>query len=245
MRYPWFQIFVRITLVYSSLTSLVNCNDVSQNPVTVKPAQLQLKTTIRGFNPPFLLLSQVQFESKIDANGNLRPHPGDAKLLQLKLTEAGWKSFVLEDPESRVFHKATCIKQENDLRLLTIGATDAHLKTWQWKEGKWNDTSHWNPTFGGKWDRLRDFEFGDVDHDGQDELVIATHDQGLITVATNHNNTFQPKTVFEQENTFIHEIEIGDVDGDKRLEFFATPSAPNSVKSSQGGSVLMFRHQSD
>ena len=40
----------------------------------------------------------------------------------------------------------------------------------------------------------------------------------------------------DAERTFTHEVEIADVDGDKKLEFFTTPSAPNRLDGTpQGG----------
>ena len=40
----------------------------------------------------------------------------------------------MEDEESRVFHKTLCLNQPNEpAQLLTLGATSAHLKTWEKK----------------------------------------------------------------------------------------------------------------
>jgi hypothetical protein len=47
--------------------------------------------------------------------------------------------------------------------------------------------------------------------------------------------------VDRQPDTFVHEIEIGDVDGDKTAEFFATPSKPNKLDQEQPGEVRMYR----
>ena len=85
---------------------------------------------------------------------------------------------MLEDPDSNVFHKAL----PWDGGLLTIGGSQALLRTWRFADGKWIAETRWNPKFGGKFDRLRDIERGDVDGDGKDELVIATHDQGVIAI---------------------------------------------------------------
>ncbi len=222
------------------LTSALACQEDARAPAPKTPRP----SPAHKPEGRFLLLSQVQFVLKADANGTPRPQPGPAKLLQLRPTDTGWQATLLEDPESRVFHKATCLGQGADRRLLTIGATDAHLKTWRWQEGRWTGQSHWSPRFGGTWDRLRDYELGDVDHDGVDELILATHDQGVIAVAEVLGDAFHPVEIYRQKDTFIHEIEVGDIDGDQRLEFFATPSAPNSAKASQGGGVLMFRHAS-
>src|SRR5262249_61233157 len=100
------------------------------------------------------------------------------KLLVARKTESGWKPLVLEDPDSNVFHKAL----PWDGGIVTIGGNQALLRTWRFADGQWAATTHWNPKFGGKFDRLRDVERGDVDGDGKDGLVIATHDQGEIAM---------------------------------------------------------------
>jgi len=48
--------------------------------------------------------------------------------------------------------------------------------------------------------------------------------------------------VDRQPDTFVHEIEIGDIDGDGVAEFFATPSKPNKLDEEQPGQVTMYRH---
>lgn len=195
---------------------------------------------------PTLLLSQAQFAYKSLPNGKKIPQPGAAKLTMLTFNGKTFDSSVLEDEESRVFHKAVCINEPGQPRkILTLAATGAHLKTWTYADGKWTGQSHWKPEFGGKWDRLRDVEIGDVNQDGKDELVLATHDQGVIAVASPTATSWDIKEIFKQKTTFIHEIEIGDVDGDEKLEFFATPSQPNRANQSQGGSVIGFFHEKD
>jgi hypothetical protein len=47
----------------------------------------------------------------------------------------------------------------------------------------------------------------------------------------------------KQPDTFVHEIEIGDVDGDGAPEIFATPSKPNKLDQEQPGEVIMFRRE--
>ena len=217
------------------LISLLGC----EKPKEPSPETVPLRESTKA-NGSFLLLAQVQFEMTTDETGKTRPRPGPAKLLQLHPGKNGWTATTISDPDSRVFHKATCFKQQSENQLLTIGATGAHLKTWRRRGSEWTSTSHWNPSFGGKWDRLRDYEWGDVDHDGEEELILATHDQGVVAVAEFKDGTFTPVEIFRQPNTFIHEIEVGDTNADQRLEFFATPSAPNSAEASQGGAVLQF-----
>jgi hypothetical protein len=186
---------------------------------------------------PALLLAQAQFVEGTGPDGKATSVPGPAKLVIVRRSESGWKPVVLEDSDSNVFHKAL----PWDGGVLTIGGTQALLRTWRFADGQWTADTHWNPKFGGKFDRLRDVERGDVDGDGKDELVIATHDQGVIVVVHPDEN-WRVEEVDRTPDTFVHEIEIGDVDGDGVPEFFATPSAPNKLDQEQPGEVRMYRH---
>lgn len=183
-----------------------------------------------------LVVSQAQFVDQKGPDGRTMPVPGAAKLTIVRNVGGQWKTTVLEDPDSNVFHKA----MPWDGGLLTIGGNQAMLKTWKFEGGKWSQQTHWNPKFGGKFDRLRDVEHGDLNHDGTEELVIATHDQGVIAVVHPSEN-WRVEEVDHQANTFVHEIEIGDVDGDGKMEFFATPSKPNKLDQEQAGEVTMYR----
>jgi hypothetical protein len=186
---------------------------------------------------PSLLVAQAQFVDQKKADGGTESVPGPARLLIFRKTDAGWKTITLDDPDSNVFHKALFY----DGGILTIGGNRAMLKTWRSVDGKWQQTTRWNPKFGGKFDRLRDIERGDVDGDGKEELVIATHDQGVIGVV-HPDEGWRVEEVDRQPDTFVHEIEIGDIDGDKVLEFFATPSKPNKLEEEQAGEVRMYKH---
>lgn len=195
------------------------------------PAPEARREPLEGGPYPTLLVSQAQFIDGPDG-----PRPGPAKLAIVRETPDGWKTTYLEDPDSNVFHKAVVYGDG----ILTIGANQAMLKTWRFEDGAWTTETHWNPTFGGKFDRLRDFEIADVDGDGEDEFVIATHDQGEIVII-HPNEEYRVEKIDEQRNTFVHEIEIGDVDGDGTLEIFATPSKPNKLDQEQPGEVSMYK----
>jgi hypothetical protein len=189
---------------------------------------------------PALLVAQAQFGEEPGEDGKPRVVPEAAKLQIVRETDAGWASVVLEDPESNVFHKAVAY----DGGILTIGGTQAALKHWRFADGQWTQTTFWNPTFGGRFDRLRDMEWGDVDADGSPELVVATHDQGVIAVL-HPDEQWRVEEADREPGLFVHEIEIGDVDGDGVSEFFATPSAPNKPDAEQPGEVRMYRHEVD
>jgi hypothetical protein len=191
---------------------------------------------IEGAPSPTLLVAQAQFVERRGADGKAQSVPGPAKLTIVRKLPRGWVSTVLEDPDSNVLHKAI---QTPD-GILTIGGNKAMLKTWSFTDGTWTQTTRWNPTFGGKHNRLRDIEQGDVDGDGKLEWVLATHDQGVIAVI-HPDETWRVEEVDRQPDTFVHEIEIGDVDGDKTAEFFTTPSKPNKLDQEQPGEVRMYR----
>ena len=186
---------------------------------------------------PALFVAQAQFVDQPGPDGKPTSVPGPAKLLIVRKGERGWTTLVLEDPDSNVFHNAI----QTDDGLLTIGGNQAVLRSWTFANGAWSATTHWNPKFGGKFDRLRDIESGDVDGDGKPDWVVATHDQGVIAVLHPDQN-WRVEEIDRQPDTFVHEIEIGDVDGDGVAEFFATPSKPNKLDAEQPGEVRMYRH---
>jgi hypothetical protein len=187
---------------------------------------------------PTLLVAQAQFTDGTRPDGSKGPVPGAARLVIVRLLpgDGGSVRTVLEDPDSQVFHKA--MPWEDGF--LTIGATKAHLKTWKRDGDAWKGTSRWNPVFGGKFDRLRDVERGDVDRDGKEDLVVATHDQGVVAIV-HPSDGWKVDEIDRRPSTFVHEIELGDVDGDGQLEIFATPSNPNKLDQEQAGEVAVYR----
>ncbi len=195
-----------------------------------QPVQAPLEGEARNA----LLLSQAWFYKE-----GGRPKPGPARLQIWREGEAGWEASLLEDGESNVFHK-TIITGEREL--VTIGAEGAHLKRWTFADGKWGSETLWTKSWGGKFNRLRDIEIGDVDGDGEDEWVIATHDAGVVAVGDWADGKLTMTELDQRADTFVHEIEIGDIDGDGKLEFFATPSDRNKANASQPGYIVMYKH---
>ena len=188
---------------------------------------------------PALLLTHAWFWN--DADG--KPRPGWARLDIWRNGSDGWSRTRLEDSDSNVFHKAI----PYDGGILTIGAERALIKLWRFENGRWTSDTLWERSWGGQFDRMRDVEIGDVDHDGEDEIVVATHDSGVVAVIDPARDGGQPKiTEMDQKaDTFVHEIEIGDIDGDGKLEFFATTSDRNRADYSQAGGVVMYRWNGD
>lgn len=182
-----------------------------------------------------LLVTMSQF--KPDDKG-LYTVPDRAVMLVIAKEDGKWKTERVEDSESNVFHKAM---QYGDKGILTIGANEAQLKLWNKKDGKWSFETLWKTQFGGKHNRLRDFEFGDFDGDGADDLAIATHDQGVVEVVWNKDGKWVPEEIDRHKDTFVHEIELGDLDKDGKLEIYATPSEPNTASGKdQGGKVVRY-----
>jgi hypothetical protein len=185
---------------------------------------------------PTVLLAQAWFWK--DAAGKSKPGP--ARLEIWRQTPTGWKATRLEDAESNVFHKAVLLP---DGQILTIGGERALLKRWRFAGGRWSGEKLWEGSWGGKFSRLRDIEIGDVDGDGKDEYVIATHDAGVVVVYKPPVAAGGAPAVVELDrrpDTFVHEIEIGDIDGNGIADIVATPSERNRVGSSQPGQIVMF-----
>lgn len=184
-----------------------------------------------------LMLAQAQFlpDNK----------PGAAKLSILRPAATDgepWTEEVIEDPESNVFHKAIAFEiAPGDRGILTIGGDAARLVFWRRGAEGWSPDVLWQGEWGGEHNRLRDIEIGDVTGDGQEELVVATHDQGVVLVFERKGGKFEALEIDRKPDIFVHEIELGDADGDGVLEIFATPSARNrGDEKEQPGDIVMF-----
>ncbi|HKJ25193.1 MAG TPA: VCBS repeat-containing protein [Myxococcota bacterium] len=191
--------------------------------------------------PNGLLLALSQFE--VGPDGKVLPNPGPALLEMLALRDGTWQLSKLEDPDSNVFHKAMVYTPPGgEPRILTIGGTGAFVKLWErGVDGGWLGETLWNEDFGGKFSRMRDAEVGDLLGDGRPILAVATHDQGVVATIEPRDGGYAVKKLDHEADTFVHEIEIGDLDGDGVLEFYATPSEPNRLDGSlQRGRVKRF-----
>jgi hypothetical protein len=180
--------------------------------------------------PNGLLLALSQFEMGPD--GKVLPKPGPALLEMLALRDGTWQLSKLEDPDSNVFHKAMVYTPPGgEPGILTIGGSGAFVKLWRrGADGAWSAETLWTKDFGGKFSRMRDVEYGDLLGNGKPVLAVATHDQGVVaTIEPLDGGGYAVKELDHKADTFVHEIEIADVDGDGVLEVYATPSEPNRL----------------
>ncbi len=82
----------------------------------------------------------------------------------------------------------------------------------------------------------------DLYGDGGAALAVVTHDQGVVaTVRPMADGSYQVTELDQQPDTFVHEVEVGDLDGDGVLEIYATPSPPNKLDGTpQPGEVTRY-----
>ncbi len=190
--------------------------------------------------PVGLVLAFSQF--KVSPEGKVLFEP-EAALLQFLVQKGDeWEVTDLEDSESNVFHKALVYTPPGQAPgLVTLGGTAAAVKLWRVGAGA---ETLWTEDFGGKpkSQRMRDAEIGDLYGDGRDTLAIATHDQGVVaTVRPDEAGGWEVNKLDSEKNTVVHEIEIGDLNGDGILEVYATPSEPNRIDGTpQSGKVVRY-----
>ncbi|MEM8929779.1 MAG: VCBS repeat-containing protein [Acidobacteriota bacterium] len=165
-----------------------------------------------------------------------KPLPLPARLGLLTVDEGHWQWRQIEDADSNVFHKAMpYTTPDGETGVLTFGGTAAIVR-W-WRPGH-DPVEVWREDFGGRHSRMRDAEIGDLDGDGVDEIAVATHDQGVVVIldpiaAEDGSFGFAVEELDRKADTFVHEIEIGDLDGDGTPEVYATPSARNQLDGSE------------
>jgi hypothetical protein len=165
--------------------------------------------------------------------------PGQATAGFLAPGEKTWRHGTLTDPESNVFHKLLeYCPRPGGCGLLTVGGSAAELKLWRDESAP---QVLWKADFGGRFSRLRDAEVADVLGDGVPTVVVGTHDQGVVALVRPQGEGFSVRELDRQPDTFVHEVEVGDLDGDGVLEIYATPSLPNRLDGSpQPGSVVRY-----
>ncbi len=190
--------------------------------------------------PNGLLLAYSQFEV---VDGKATAKPGPARLEILTQQGGEWTTQVIEDVESNVFHKAMVLRPKGQAPgILTLGGSGASVKLWRTKNGKLAPTTLWQAEFGGKFNRMRDAEVADLYGDGTPDIAVATHDQGVVAILRQRpKDKWEVARIDKKKDTFVHEIEIGDLDKDGVLEVYATPSDPNKLGADvQHGEVVRY-----
>lgn len=149
--------------------------------------------------------------------------------------------FKIPMQNSNVSHKGLVLNVDNDNEneVISIGADYAVMVLYDFENEKINQEIIWETPY----KRIRDVEFGNIDDDSFNEIVAVTHIDGVISILDYKNNKWN---ILEIENkfgneTFIHEVEIGDVDNDGINEFVTTPTSPNIQTGKQPGKISVFK----
>jgi hypothetical protein len=198
-------------------------------------AETPADTTPDSF-PRALALGLALFEKSPE--GKQVPQPATAGFL---VREGGsWKYRTLVDADSNVFHKVMAYSPAPGRSgILTLGGTAAIVRLWSRNS---EPLTLWEADFGGKFSRMRDGEIADLYGTGTADIVVATHDQGVVAVVRpDAEGGFSVEELDREPNTFVHEVEVGDLDGDGTLEVYATPSLPNKLDGTpQPGEVVRY-----
>lgn len=190
--------------------------------------------------PHGLLVSYSQFEVE---NGEVTARPGPALLNMVYRSGGSWRNHELTDPVSNVFHKAIFLERAGQPpSILTFGGTAAAVKRWSAGEGGGlRGEILWKTDFGGRFSRMRDAEVADLVGDAAPEVAVATHDQGVVALLVMQGDAWAVRELDRRPNTIVHEVEVGDLDGDGVREIYATPSEPNDFSGGeQRGRVVRY-----
>lgn len=184
---------------------------------------------------PTLLATQAVF---VTEGGKPKPQPATLVLLRNKGTQ--WYRTDVVDPDSNVFHKAVAWRDG----ILTIGAMKALVKHWtKGPDGAWTGRTLWEKSWGGKFDRMRDIEIGDVDGDGKDEFYATPSGRnrasgesqpGSVVRYDFVDGAFVRSTVVDFAESHAKEILVTDTDGDEKDELYVVREA-HTVK--EGGAT--------
>jgi hypothetical protein len=175
--------------------------------------------------------------------------PKPARMELVGQRDGKWETVGFDDADSNVFHKGLGMMYQGETpRLVSLGGMKAFVKSWSSKTEGFKSSTLWTEDFGGKFSRMRDAEMGDIDGDSRVDIAVGTHDQGVVAYLKRKmlpdgkpSDEWDVVKLDKIPNTFIHEIELGDLDKDGALEIYATPSEPNKLDAGeQSGTVVRY-----
>ncbi len=154
-----------------------------------------------------------------------------ARLEIVWLDEATAELEVIEQSRSDVFHAARC---DPDVpgAIVTAAGTEAAVERWRRDpSGRWISEDLWRAAFGVRSSRMRDLEIGRVlgARETASTFVVGTHDEGVVAVLVPDGQGTRVVELDRRDHTLVHEIELGDLDGDGVTEIYATTSPPNTL----------------
>jgi hypothetical protein len=238
-------IFAVLVLVLIALAACA-CSGGTEAPtptptpeVTAPPPPVATPTgEVPASLPRGLLLAYSQF---LVQDGHVTATPGAAHLDILFREGGEWRTESIEDPDANVFHKALVFTPPGGTPgILTLSGQRAAVKLWHRGASGWTSETLWTEDFGGHFSRMRDAEIGNLYGDG-DAIAVATHDQGVVAVLRPQASGVTVTRIDQRPNTFVHEIELGDLNHDGTLEVYATPSEPNDLDGgAQHGEVVRY-----
>ena len=171
-----------------------------------------------------LLLSLAVLES-----GPSGPIPQPAQLGIVTHDGNAWNYRFIEDADSNVFHKAMVFTPANGApSLVTAGGTKAMVKLWA-ADG--STETLWEKDFGGKFSRMRDLEVADINADGHTDIVVATHDQGVVAVLFGDGaGGFLTATRFSSGGRNPHYVTTGDFNSDGNADLAVAKKASTNSR---------------
>jgi len=240
-----------LSLATASVALMIGCGDgggetpdpapaaEATKAAPAKPKASSSRPTTPDELPLGLVLGLSAFpEAKPGDTSAPVPLPAELEFLVRKGGE--WVVTRLTDDESNVFHKALAYEMPNgETGLLTGAGEKAILKLWTKQGGEYTSQTLWEKDFGGRFSRMRDLEVGDIDGNGTNVIAVATHDQGVVAVVRPKDGGYEVEELDVEADTFVHEVELGDVDGDGMMEIYATPSEPNKLDGSHQSGVVV------
>lgn len=213
------------------------------SPVAKKATRASEKPKTPDDLPQALVLGLAQFPPR---QAGQAPKALPATMTFLARRGGEWEVSQVADDRSDVFHKVLAYRTlDGEDHILTGGGSKAILALWKrGPDGYSADSTEvlWEKDFGGKFSRMRDIEVADIYGDGENVIVVATHDQGVVaTVKPLPGGGYEINELDEEPDIFVHEVEVGDLDGDGVPEIYATPSEPNKLDGGdQAGRVTRY-----